>query len=127
MKKGKKGFTLVEILVAIACSTIVFLSVTSSVYFIYRMNNKVLSESSINYNVSKVKNYILDNEYFDENKFDVSDKNLFYDGKKISNGVEIVDIDIYENIDQNDNTFTYCKISSINSEGLADYINFIIK
>lgn len=127
MMKRKKGFTLVELIVAIACSTIVLLSLTSSVYFIYRMNDKVLSDSSINYNISKVKNQILDNQYFDESKFDVSDKNLLYDGKAISSGVEIVGFDIYEKIDSNSNSFTYCEIQYTNSEGLTESINFIIK
>ena len=60
------------------------------------MNDKVLSDSSINYNISKVKDQILDNEYFDESKFEVSDKSLLYDGKVISSGVEIVGFDIEE-------------------------------
>ena len=127
MKRHKKGFTLVELIVAIACSTIVFLSVTSSVYFIYRMNNKVLSESSINYNLAKLKNQIIDNKYFDEDKFDVSNKNLLYDGKTISNSVEVISIDIYDEIDRNQNVFTYCQIQFINADGLAENLNFIIK
>lgn len=125
--KRKKGFTLVELIVAIACSSIVLLGMVSSVYFLYKMNDKVLSDSSINYNISKVKDQILDNEYFDESKFEVSNKSLLYDGKVISSGVEIVGFDIEEKVDRNNNTFTYCTIQYNNSEGLTESINFIIK
>lgn len=129
MKNKRRGFTLVETLVAIACTTIVFLSLVSSLYFLSVMNNKVLLDSSINYNLAKLKDTIIDNEYFDESKFsiDEANKNLLYDGKVISNGIEIVGYDIYEKVDLNNQVFTYCLIQYINSSNTAKNITFIIK
>ncbi len=129
MKNKKRGFTLIETLVAIACSSIVFLSMISSLYFLSVMNNKVLLDSSINYNLANLKDTIIENKYFDENKFSIDEnsKNLLYDGKIISNGVEIVACNIYEKFDSNNQKFVYCFIRYINSSNIVENMVFIIE
>jgi len=130
MRNKKKGYTLVEILVAIACSSIVLLILVSSLYFLGVTNNKVLLDSSINYNLAVVKDYIIDNELTDETKFAINDsnKNLLYEGKEISHGVEIVSFDIYEKIDSINNvSFIYCLIEYKNSSSSHQIFEFIIK
>lgn len=130
MEKKRKGYTLAEILVAIACSSIVLLILFSSLYFLGVTNNKVLLDSSINYNLAITKDYIIDNELTDESKFSIneSSKNLFYEDKQISNGIEIISFDIYEKKDlENDVTLVYCLIEYKNSSDLHQIFEFIIK
>ena len=50
----KKGFTLVELLVAIACTTLVAGMVFSTVYFISRVNGDLLEKSSDLYRLSSL-------------------------------------------------------------------------
>ena len=128
MKKTKKGFTLIELLIAIACSTIVFLTLSSSMYFISVMNNKALSNSSINYNIVKTKNYIITNELVDESKFSFSEfnKDLLYEGKKISSGVEIIGVQITKEPEGED-YFIYCTIYYLGSNDIDKSLKFIVK
>lgn len=55
----KKGFTLVELLVTIACSTIVLITLSSSIIFINKMNKNVVQKTQNLYKVNTVKDYIL--------------------------------------------------------------------
>ncbi len=72
----KKGFTLVELLVAMLCTTLVFSMIFSTVYYISTVNGDLLDTSSAYYRLSslddrikgKTEEYIVDNvlpEYAD--------------------------------------------------------------
>ena len=50
----KKGFTLVELLVALMCTTLVFGMVFSTVHFISRVNGDLLEKSSDLYRLSSL-------------------------------------------------------------------------
>ena len=50
----KKGFTLVELLVALMCTTLVFGMVFSTVHFISRVNGDLLEKSSDLYHLSSL-------------------------------------------------------------------------
>lgn len=80
--KKKKGMTLIEIIVAIACSTIVIGTIVSSLLFVTRINDQLLNKSSTLYKVEALKKYIIEN-YETDMEFTCSDGNVFYNDKKI--------------------------------------------
>lgn len=80
--KKKKGMTLIEIIVAIACSTIVIGTIVSSLLFVTRINDQLLNKSSTLYKVEVLKKYIIEN-YKTDMEFTCSDGNVFYNDKKI--------------------------------------------
>ena len=99
----KKGFTLVEVIVALAVAAILLGMIATSFYFMTKLSNKVLDESNNNYKIFIVKDYIIDNNI-------TSDVSV-NDGDVIINNKEIVfDSDITK-IAFNDNkcVITYLK------------------
>lgn len=58
----KKGYTLVELLVGIACASIVLASVTATIFFVSRSTSQVISNSEINYKLTNLRDYILENQ-----------------------------------------------------------------
>lgn len=80
MKSTKKGFTLVELLVAIAVGTLVLALIVTSIYFLYRIQDTGLGQSQSLYTMQNIKNYII-------NEYNVGDTIDSLNGKyEISNG-----------------------------------------
>lgn len=57
----KKGFTLVELLVAIVCATLVLSMVTSAVIFLTRMNDGATNESKTLFQLQTIKDFVQQN------------------------------------------------------------------
>lgn len=89
--KKKKGMTLIEIIVAIACSTIVIGTIVSSLLFVTRINDQLLNKSSTLYKVEVLKKYIIEN-YEPYMEFTCSDGNVFCNDKKIVENSLINDV-----------------------------------
>ncbi len=110
----KKGFTLVELLVAIACGTIILTTVITSLYFISRMGNKLTSNSSNLYKISIVRDYIVKN--------DIKDGVVVIDGDVIINEKTIVYDSLIKEININNDICTI-----IYDDGKLSSYSFIIR
>ncbi len=56
--KEKKGFTLVELLVALACTTLVIAMVTGTFIFVNKSNDKIIEKANLYYQVQTVQKYV---------------------------------------------------------------------
>ncbi len=56
----RKGFTLIEVLVGMACSLIVIGTITGSLIYVNKVNTELITKSSTFYKVRQVKKYILE-------------------------------------------------------------------
>lgn len=121
---NKKGFTLVELLVTIACSAIFLITLTMVFVFVQKINNNLIKKSSNMYKVRNVKNYILNN-YNDNDTITVDGNDIYYniyegESKKIASNTDIKSVVITKSDD-----YVYCTITyDINT--LKEF-KFIIK
>lgn len=140
----RKGFTLIEVLVAIACSTIAITTITGSLVFVNKINTQLIEKSSTLYKVKELKHYILDNfKEGDDCKKDGNDivyypsdgekKTIYSNITNISNvTITPKDTDYYKyildedgnNTDQIYYTYTTCTIN-YNQNGDKEY-KFIV-
>ena len=60
--KKKKAFTLVELIVAMAVTLILFASIGLAFYFVVASNNNALESSAMNIKVRTVREYVLANK-----------------------------------------------------------------
>ncbi len=58
----KKGYTLVELIVGIACASIILASLTATIFFVSRTTKQVINNSEINYKLTNLRDYILENQ-----------------------------------------------------------------
>lgn len=142
----KKGYTLVELLVSIACASIVLASLTATIFFVNRSTNQVINNSEINYKLTNLRDYILENQdtliannvtkdstsddikSYSESQF-VFDENKLY--IKVNNEVKytmsetpITNIYYYKEVDSR---FLKCMINYDRSNSLHDTYSFIVK
>lgn len=123
-ESNKKGFTLVELLVTIACSAIFLITLTMVFVFVQKINNNLIKKSSNMYKVRNVKNYILNN-YNDNDTITVDGDDIYYniyegESKKIASNTNIKSVVITTADD-----YVYCTITyDINT--LKEF-KFIIK
>lgn len=142
----KKGYTLVELLVGIACASIVLASITATIFFVSKSTNEVISNSEINYKLTNLRDYILENQdtliannvtkdstsddikSYSESQF-VFDENKLY--IKVNNEVKytmsetpITNIYYYKEVDSR---FLKCMINYDRSNSLHDTYSFIVK
>lgn len=123
-ESNKKGFTLVELLVTIACSAIFLITLTMVFVFVQKINNNLIKKSSNMYKVRNVKNYILNN-YNDNDTITVDGNDIYYniyegESKKIASNTDIKSVVITTTDD-----YVYCTITyDINT--LKEF-KFIIK
>ena len=142
----KKGYTLVELLVSIACASIVLASLTATIFFVNRSTNQVINNSEINYKLTNLRDYILENQdtliannvtkdstsddikSYSESQF-VFDENKLY--IKVNNEVKytmsetpITNIYYYKEVDSR---FLKCMINYDRSTSLHDTYSFIVK
>lgn len=119
----KKGFTLVEVLVAMFCSILILGSIAGSLVFIEKINTKLISKTSNLYKLRVLEKYITDN-YVDDmknNSFTVSDGNVTYNNNVIIKDSLIIDDGIIftEEIETY-YTHTICTIS-YNDSGIKEF------
>lgn len=142
----KKGYTLVELLVGIACASIVLASLTATIFFVSRSTKQVITNSEINYKLTNLRDYILENQdtliannvtkdstsddikSYSESQF-VFDENKLY--IKVNNEVKytmsetpITNIYYYKEVDSR---FLKCMINYDRSNSLHDTYSFIVK
>ena len=142
----KKGYTIVELLVSIACASIVLASLTATIFFVNRSTNQVINNSEINYKLTNLRDYILENQdtliannvtkdstsddikSYSESQF-VFDENKLY--IKVNNEVKytmsetpITNIYYYKEVDSR---FLKCMINYDRSNSLHDTYSFIVK
>ncbi len=142
----KKGYTLVELIVGIACATIVLTSITATVFFVSKSTNEVISNSEINYKLTNLRDYILENQdtliannvtkdstsddikSYSESQFVIDDNKLYI---KVNNEIKytmpntpITNIYYYKEIDS---PYLRCMINYNRSNSLHDTYNFIVK
>lgn len=91
----KKGFTLVELIVALAVAAILLGMVSTSFYFISKISNTVLNESNNNYKLFIVKDYIIDNNI--NNSVNVVDGDVIINNKEIVYDSSITNITFNNN------------------------------
>ncbi len=82
---NKKGFTLVEVLVAMFCSILILGSVTGSLIFVNKINNELVSKTSNLYKLRVLEKYIVDNY-----SKDMSENIKINNGDVIYNDIVIV-------------------------------------
>lgn len=142
----KKGYTLVELLVGIACASIVLVSVTATVFFVSRSTNEVISNSEINYKLTNLRDYILENQdtliannvtkdstsddikSYSESQFVIDDNKLYI---KVNNEIKytmsntpITNIYYYKEFDS---PYLRCMINYDRSNTSHDTYSFIVK
>lgn len=123
----KRGFTLIELLVALSCSTIVLLLLSTSIFFIIKVNNTVINDSSTTYKVFQLKDYILNNEDIDEYIYDETNQCLIVKkGEEeiiLFKNVKKINVDFYND----ENGFKCCSIAYTTSNDKVDKLNFVLK
>ena len=91
--KSKSAFTLMELLVAIACGAILLASVTLSSYLIFRLNDEAVQSSSLNYKLSTLSDAVRQNvtSMSDESgfRYDGEAESLYFNDKLILDGVKV--------------------------------------
>lgn len=142
----KKGYTIIELLVGIACTSIVLASLTATIFFVNRSTNQVINNSEINYKLTNLRDHILENQdtliannvtkdstsddikSYSESQF-VFDENKLY--IKVNNEVKytmsetpITNIYYYKEVDSR---FLKCMINYDRSNSLHDTYSFIVK
>lgn len=102
-KKSKKGFTLVEVIVALACSTIVLSTIVGSFIFMKKMNTELMNRTGNLYKLRIVRTYI--------NKNYVEGMTFTYDDGTIMCGDEVVvKNSLIYNISFEKDSYTICRI-----------------
>lgn len=107
---SKKGFTLVEVLVAMFCSILILTTITGSLIFIEKMNTQLIDKTSNLYKIRVVEKYIKNN-YTEEMTLNVKDGNVYYGSTMIVENSLIVDEGIKFNSEAYDD-----KYNKINDE-----------
>ena len=118
---NQKGFTLIEVLVGLACSLIVLTTITGSLVFSTKLSNDLLNKSSNFYKIRNIKNYIL--EYYEDDDMVIVDSsgngNIYYIDKSANSNKTIAFNTSITNIDINkkDESYSY-KVNVEESDGL---------
>lgn len=121
MMKDQKGFTLVEVLVTIALTSLVLVSVGSSIYFISEITSKAMKGSSLNYQLLTVRDFIIKNELEDNTNFNFKDDDLYYIDTLLVSDTSINSIDFFVK-----NQFVYSNIKYF-KENFDAVLSFVVK
>lgn len=132
--KKRKAFTLVEILVTIAVSAILMVSVGTAFYFVVILNENTIENSSMAYKVRAVRQYILANkdsvgDTYDDDIIYVEDARSLVDYNPSEDKVIISD-SAYVNVDiYTEDGFLKCTITyKLNSrKSTTEELNFVVK
>lgn len=115
MKNKIYGFTLIELLVAMFCASLVLASLSGSIYFISKISSEIISDSSINYKISNVKDYIINNKIIVDEDIKIDDGDFYYMDKLIIEDTGIISINFYIKDVFNYSNITYQKSRGVNS------------
>ena len=131
--KKRKAFTLVELLVAIAISSVLVLTIGASLFFVLRSSNNVQSSADMNYKARTVRDYICS----DTVKPDITTAYEFsYDAerqalKDVAKDKEVVSGALFMKVTftQKEDGFIWCEIEYKENEGKDknDKLNFAVK
>ena len=121
MMKNKKGFTLVEVLVTIALTSLVLVSIGGSIYFISQITSKAMKGSSLNYQLLTVRDFIIKNELEDNTNFNFKDDDLYYIDTLLVSDTSINSIDFFVK-----NQFV-CSSIKYFKENLDAVLSFVVK
>lgn len=116
-----KGFTLVELMVAIFIASISLALVSGTIYFGVQIANKTMLESSITYKIMKIKDFIIEKQITDANQFSFSDDKIYYADNLLFDEIEIKDISFYSQDD-----FVYSSITYYASSNNSRNITFVV-
>lgn len=114
----KKGFTLVEIVVALACATIILASITSVLYFLSSANKEIIDESSDLYKITIIRDEIC------RNSENINDIEINANGDVIIKGKTIVYNSSVTSIKPDDEKADYIIITYGNGEEYRFRYNF---
>ena len=110
-KQKQSGFTLVELLVAMLCATLVISMVVSTLLFITLSTDELIQTSSQTYQIQNIKRYILSQKHTEnpENEYVVKDEEntLLHNGTVIVNDTEILEIKFESSANE---PFIYCTL-----------------
>ena len=110
-KKRKSGFTLVELLVAMVCASLVLSMIIGTVIFMMKTTNELISVSEENYKIKTMRDHILfhstDLTTSDEYNiaYETGDGELLFNGSTVVNDTELLNITFSE-----DGEFIYCEL-----------------
>ncbi len=107
-KKKRTGFTLVELLVAMLCASLVLTMVGGTVVFMTKTTDELIDVSEEAYKISTMKEYILAQNYDAVPTgftVDTQHKKLLNNGKCVVEHTELLEIIFSE-----DENFIYCKL-----------------
>ena len=123
MTRKNKGFTLVEIVVALACFTLISVGVFACFDLVYRSAYIVLQNSRNIYNLGTLKDYIMELEEIEDDSFSINDEgDVVYNEDVIINDTSISSID-FEPID---GRFVKCKIIYLENKETCEF-TFLVK
>ncbi len=87
----KKGFTLVELLVALVCAALVLSMITAAVIFLTKMNDGATNESKTLFQLQTVKDFVQKNTSKDLGDFGVLDFNYKVEDGKVLHRTVVAD------------------------------------
>ena len=127
--KNKKGYTLVELIVAIAIASILFVAIGAGTIFLIRLQNSSLENSATTLKIISLKDYIIKNEVI-SNDFviDNNEHTLSRNDELLLSDVYIVSIE-FETIDVNSdesNDFYKCTITYYDQD-IEKALPFVVK
>ncbi len=107
--KIKKGFTLVELMVAIACSSIVLVGLFGAFSFLLTQQNRAVSIAEDTYQLPAIRDYICKNNITSDAELTITDGTITHNGSILASDTEITAI-IFTSPAENGTPFTLCRI-----------------
>lgn len=118
----RRGVTLIELVVALSCTTIFLGSIITSFYFINKLNKEMIAESSDLYKISVIKDFFVDNKIENNSLIHINDNGeVKYGDKTLCFNSSIKDIVVMPS--ENGENFKYWVVTYGNNE---EY-KFIVK
>ena len=108
--KAKKGFTLAELLVALACSSIVLLGIMSSFGVVMTLQKRAINTSEATHHLPVLREYICENNITTDDRFIIRYGTIAYAGEVIAKGTNVTSI-TFTPPEQNDLPYTLCRIT----------------
>ena len=122
-KVSKKAFTLVELLFAVAVSSILVILIVASVSFINTANGISVDNSSSMYDLRKVKDYIIEEKITSNKNYSYVDGCIYYKDDKVMENLYFDDLSFSFT---KTNDVTRCTINYLVNEDNNE-ITFVVK
>ena len=127
-RRGRKGFTLVEMLVALACGAILLTSLTVSAALIMRLNDREIEGSSLNYRLAEMTDAVRDSvkDVTDNEKFRYAadERCLYFEDRVILQGVTVSPHENFLTLDGKG--FLYFEMSYTDAENQQKEYRFLV-